>query len=455
MKPTWLADRDIASVMHPYTNLKKHLDVGPVMITRGEGIYLYDENDRALLDGAAGQWCSSLGYGKANARIAKVASDALIDLPYSHIFRHQSHKSVVELSEKLLALAPVPMSKVMLQCSGSEANDTAVKMVWYYWAGRNQPQRRKIISRMGSYHGSTCASLSLTGNTDYYRSFGLPLDGFLKVSGLNYYRTGLPGETEDQFTDRLAKELEDLIVKEGPDTIAAFWADPVQGNAGALPPPKGYFEKVQKILKKYDIVFVVDEVICGFGRTGEWWGTQRYGLEPDIITSAKGLSSAMQPISAVLVNEKIFSVIAAESDRLGSFIHGYTYAGHPVTTAVTVEVIKVYEELDIVGHVKGLERQFQAILESFRDHPLIGNVSGVGLLGGLEMVKDKETKTAFPKEFGLAPKIEAAGRSHGVLVRVIADRLVFAPPLIITAEELDKLAAGARAALDDVYASMA
>ncbi len=187
--------------------------------------------------GAAGQWCSSLGYGKANERIARAAHDALIGLPYSHIFRHQTHKSVVELSERLMALAPVPMSKVMLQCSGSEANDTAVKMAWYYWASRDQPQRRKMISRMRSYHGSTVASLSLTGNTDYYRGFGLPLPGFLKVPGLNHYRNGLPGESEDEFTNRLARGPEDLIQAEGSDTIAAFFADPVQGNAGALPRP--------------------------------------------------------------------------------------------------------------------------------------------------------------------------------------------------------------------------
>ncbi|VVN70644.1 Putrescine--pyruvate aminotransferase [Pseudomonas fluorescens] len=449
-----LAERDIASVIHPYTNLKKHLDLGPVVITHGEGVYLYGEDGRRLLDGAAGQWCSSLGYGKANERIAKVAYDTLIQLPYSHIFRHQTHKSVVELSERLLARAPVPMAKVMLQCSGSEANDTAVKMAWYYWASKDQPQRRKMISRMGSYHGSTVATLSLTGNTDYYRGFGMPLPGFLKVSGLNHYRNGLPGETETEFTDRLVKELEDLILAEGPDTIAAFFADPVQGNAGALPPPVGYFDKVQKVLRKYDILFVADEVICGFGRAGEWWGCQRYGIEPDIITSAKGLSSAMQPISAVLVNEKVFQGIATESDRLGSFIHGFTYAGHPVTTAVTNEVLRIYEELDIVGHVQRLEPHFLQILESFRDHPLIGHVSGVGLLGGLEMVMNKADKTAFPKSFGLAPKIEAAARKHGVLVRVIADRLVFAPPLIITVEELDLLASGARKALDDVYAEI-
>lgn len=454
MKPTGIAERDIASVIHPYTNLKKHLDIGPVVIKRGEGVYLIDENETKLLDGAAGQWCSNLGYGKANEKIAKVAHDALINLPYSHIFRGQSHEAVVELSEMLLDMAPVPMSKIMLQCSGSEANDTAVKMAWYYWAGRNQPQRRKFISRLGSYHGSTVATLSLTGNTDYYRSFGLPLDGFLKVPGLSFYRNGLPGETEEDFATRQAQELEDLIVKEGPDTIAAFFADPIQGNAGVLPPPKGYFKKVQAILKKYDILFVVDEVVCGFGRTGEMWGTTTCGLEPDMITCAKGLSAALLPISAIMINQKVFDVISSESDRLGSFIHGYTYAGHPVTTAVTVEVLKTYKELDIVGHVQKLAPQFAAMIASFADHPMVGNTAAVGLMGGIELMHDKANKTPFPKEFGLAAKIEAAGRRNGVLIRVIADRIALAPPLIITSEEIAVLAKGVQAAIDEVYATL-
>lgn len=449
-----LAERDIASVIHPYTNLKKHIENGPILITGGEGVYLIDDQGHKLLDGAAGQWCSNLGYGKANERIAKAAYDALVNLPYSHIFRGQSHKSVIELSEMLLEMAPVPMSKVMLQCSGSEANDTAVKMAWYYWAGRNQPQRRKFISRLGSYHGSTVATLSLTGNTDYYRSFGLPLDGFLKVPNLGFYRNGLPGETEEQFAARQAQVLEDLIIAEGPDTIAAFFADPVQGNAGALPPPKGYFEKVQAILRKYDILFVADEVVTGFGRTGTTWGCQQYGIEPDLITCAKGLSAALLPISAVLVNEKVFSVIAAESDRLGSFIHGYTYAGHPVTTALTVEVLKSYQERDLVGHVQSVAPQFQAMIKSFEDHPLVGTTSGVGLMGGIELMQDKATKTPFPKEFGLAPKIEAAGRRNGVLIRVIADRIALAPPLIITSEEIKILEAGIASALKEVHESL-
>lgn len=452
MKSNSLAARDISSVVHPYTNLKKHLEVGPTIIERGEGIYLYDDNGKKYLDGAAGQWCASLGYG--DERIAKVAYEAMVNLPYAHLFRGQSNKAAIELSEKLLEHTPVPMSKVMLQCSGSEANDSAVKFAWYYWHGRGQPQRRKIISRMGSYHGSTCVSLSLTGNLDYYRSFGLPFDGFLKVSGLNHYRNAAPGETEEAFSQRLADELEALIQAEGPDTIAAFWADPVQGNAGALPPPKGYFEKVQKILKKHDILFVVDEVICGFGRTGEWWGSTKYGLEPDMITSAKGLSAALQPISALLVNQKVFDVIAEESNRLGSFIHGFTYAGHPVASAVALEVQRIYEEIDIVGHVQAIEGKFLDTLNRFSSHPLVGNVSGVGLLGGLELMADRKTKTPFAKEFGLAPKVEAAARKHGLMVRVIADRLVFAPPLVITEAELDELAEKASLALDEVHASL-
>ena len=452
MSSNSLAARDIASVVHPYTNLKKHLEVGPTIMTHGDGVYIYDDAGNKILDGASGQWCASLGYH--NERLAKVAYEAMLRLPYSHLFRHQSHSAAIELSEKLLEIAPVPMSKVLLQCSGSEANDSAVKIVWYYWHGKNQPQRRKIISRMGSYHGTTCAAMSLTGNNDYHRSFGLPLDGFLKTSALNYYRSGAPGESEDQFSQRMADELEELIQREGPDTIAAFWADPVQGNAGALPPPKGYFEKVQKILRKYDILFVVDEVVCGFGRTGEMWGSVKYGLEPDMVTSAKALSAAMQPISAVLINQKVFDVMVSESDRLGSFIHGFTYSGHPVASAVALEVLRIYEEMDVVGRVKALEGKFLGMLSELSMHPLIGHASGVGLLGGLDVVADRVTRAPFAKEAAIGARFEAAARKRGLILRFMGDRLTFSPPLIISEAELDEIAVRARAAMDDVYATI-
>ncbi len=452
MKPNSLAARDIASVLHPQTNLKKHLDVGPNIITGADGVHIFDDSGNRFLDSGAGLWCTALGYN--SERIAKVAYDAMKELAYYQIFRHASHTPAIELSEKLLEISPVPMSKVMLQCSGSEANDTAVKVVWYYWHGKGQPERRKIISRMGSYHGSTCVAVSLTGNPKYHSSFGLPFDGFLKVSRPNFYRDAELGETEEVFAQRLADELEDLILSEGPETVAAFWADPIQGNAGALPPPAGYFEKIQKVLKKYGILFVADEVICGFGRTGNLWGTQTYDLKPDIITCAKGLSAAMQPISAVLLNDMIFDVMVSESDRIGAFVHGYTYAGHPVACSVALEVLKIYEEMDIVGHVRSLEGRFLNILDELSSHPIAAAPGGAGLLGGFEIVADKEARTSFPAEVDIAGRLDEAAQAEGLILRIASDRVAFSPPLIISEPELDEMAEKTHAAMDKVHRAL-
>ena len=445
-------ERDKASVIHPQTNLLKHLDTGPTIITHGEGIYVHDDRGNRFLDSGAGLWCTSLGYG--SERVAQVAADALKTLSYFQLFKGHSHGPAIDLSEKLLQISPVPMSKVLLQCSGSEANDSAVKLVWYYWHGMGKPQKRKIISRMGSYHGSTCVAISLTGNPSYHKSFGLPFDGFLHTDLPNHYRGARPGETEEAFSQRLADSLEALILREDPSTVAAFWADPVQGNAGALPPPAGYFEKVQKILRKYDILFVADEVICGFGRTGNMWGSQTYDLQPDMITCAKGLSAAMLPISALLVNERVFKVMAEESNRIGAFVHGFTYAGHPVAASVALEVLKIYEEIDIVSHVRSVEPAFLRMLAELEEHPLVGKGSGVGLLGGLELVADKETRKSFAPEVEIANRIDRNGRKHGIILRPLPTRMSYSPPLIITEEEVVEMGRKTRAALDDTYAEI-
>lgn len=442
-----LHDRDIASVVHPQTNLKKHLTTGPNIITHGEGVYVFDDSGKRFLDSGAALWCSSLGF--RNERVARVAYDALNHMPYFQLFRGYSHAPAIELSEKLLELAPVPMSKVLLQCSGSEANDSAVKMAWYYWNGVGKPEKRKIISRMGSYHGSTCVAISMTGNAGYHRSFGLPFEGFLHTDALNYYRNAEPGETEEQFSQRLADSLEALILREGPDTIAAFFADPVQGNAGALPPPAGYFARVQAILRKYDILFVADEVICGFGRTGNMWGSQTCGLEPDMITCAKGLSAAMLPISALLINQRVFDVMASESDRIGAFVHGFTYAGHPVASAVALEVLKIYEEIDIVARVRALEAPFIQMLTSLTDHPLVGAASGVGLLGGIEIVADKQTRESFAPAIGINKLIDRHAEANGIILRTTpANRIAYSPALIISEDEITEMGRLTRIVLD-------
>jgi 4-aminobutyrate---pyruvate transaminase len=437
--------RDVASLVHPQTNLRKHVEVGPDIFTRGDGVYVQDDSGKRFLEGAAGLWCASLGFG--NERLAKVAYNQMKDFGYYHIYRHASHGPAIELAEKLLEIAPVPMSKVLFQCSGSEANDTAVKLVWYYWHAVGKPERRKIITRMASYHGSTCASVSLSGKPDMHADFNLPFAGFLHTEFPHYYRLAKDGETEEQFSTRMATALEEMIQKEGPDTIAAFWAEPVMGAGGAVLPPAGYFKKIQAVLKKYDILFVADEVICGFGRTGNVWGSQTFDLQPDMISCAKALSAGLAPISALLINERVFQAMLSESDKQGSFAHGYTYAGHPVTSAVALETLKIYDELDIFGHVRRMEKPFLAGLRSLRDHPLIGSAEGVGLIGGIEIVQDKKSRTAFPAEKQIPNKIEAEIREKGVILRLIGNRLAFSPPLIISEGQIEDMFGLIRSAL--------
>ena len=441
--------RDIASVLHPQTHAGRHLESGPTIMSHGDGIFIHDDEGKAYLDAGAGLWCASLGYN--NKRLAAVAAEAMGRLGYYQIFRHASHGPAIDLSEKLLSIAPVPMSKVLLQCSGSEANDSAVKLVWYHWHAQGKPEKRKIISRGGSYHGSTCVAISLTAKPDYHAGFGLPFDGFLYTDTLNYYRDARPGETEQQFSQRLADALEAMILKEGPETIAAFWCDPVQGSAGALPPPAGYFEKIQAVLRRYNILLVADEVICGFGRTGNMWGCQTYGIQPDMITCAKALSAAMQPISAVLLNERIFRSIVQQSDKLGAFVHGYTYAGHPVAASVALETLRIYDEIDIIGHVRSVEPIFLETMGAMREHPMVGDFTGVGLIGGLEVVKDKATRENYPSSIGLGSRLDAHARNNGLILRIVGNRIAFSPPLIITQDELVELAVRVRRTLDDTY----
>ncbi len=376
-------------------------------------------------------------------------------LGYYQIFRHASHGPAIDLSEKLLSIAPVPMSKVLLQCSGSEANDSAVKLVWYHWNAEGRPEKRKIISRQGSYHGSTCVAISLTGKPDYHKGFGLPFDGFLYTDCPHYWRDARPGETEEQFSQRLADSLESLILAEGPETVGAFWADPVQGSAGGLPPPAGYFEKIQKVLRKYDVLLVADEVICGFGRTGNMWGCQTYGIEPDMITCAKALSAAMQPISAVLMNERIFQSVLKQSDEYGAFVHGYTYAGHPVAASVALETLRIYEEIGMLEHVRDVEPVFLETMGALRDHPLVGDFSGVGLIGGLELVRDKASKAEFPPEVGIGAKVDAHARENGLILRIVGNRIAFSPPLIISADEIAEIGARLRRTLDATWREVA
>ena len=450
--PNSAAARDIAYYIHPQTNLRRHAEVGPVIVSKGDGVYVVDENGNRYMETVAGLWCAALGFS-ANERIAKVAYEQMLKLGYYHTYRHTSNESSIDLAEKLIQLAPVPMSKVLFQCSGSEANDTAVKLAWYYQAAMGRPEKNKIIGRERGYHGSTIAAVSVSGKPDMHADFALPLPMMRHTEYPHFYRGHHDGETEEEFATRMAQALEDLILAEGPDTVAAFFAEPVMAAGGAIVPPKTYFAKMQAVLKKYDVLFIADEVVCGFGRTGNWWGSQTFDLQPDMISCAKALSAAYQPISALMVNDKIHQAMLAQSDKLGAFAHGYTHAGHPVTTAVALEVIKIYEEMDIVERAQRIGGRMNAGLQAFADHPLVGDVRGVGILAGMELMRDKATRTPF--EGGRAgAMMDNYGRENGLILRIIGDRVAFAPPLIITEAEVDDMLEKLGRTLDQAHGEL-
>jgi len=446
--PNSIEARDAASLVHMQTDLRKHQKEGPLVIERGEGCRVFDNSGREYIESIAGLWCASLGFG--SERLAKVAYEQMRKLGYYHLYRHRSIEPAIELAEELLKIAPVPMARVVFQCSGSEANDTAIKLAWYYWNAIGQPQRTKIIARQMAYHGNTCAAVSLSGKPDMHAGFGLPFANFKHTEFPHYYRRHEPGESEDQFSDRMAQALEALIEAEGPDTIGAFFAEPVMGAGGAIMPPQGYFEKVQRVLRKYDILFVADEVICGFARTGEMWGSQTFGIKPDMLTSAKALSAAMQPISAVMISDRIHEAMLSQSDKYGNFAHGFTYAGHPVAAAVALEVQKIYAEIDIVDRSKRLGPILQSTLGQLKGHPLVGDARGVGLIFGMELMQNAEKGVPFDTALKVGARIETAAMHHGLVLRVVGDRLVFAPPLVIEAEDIEEIGKRLERALDDV-----
>lgn len=432
-----LARTDIDAVLHPYTNLAKHSETGPLVITHGKGIYVYDEQGKEYIEGLAGLWCTSLGFGEEE--LAAAAERQMRELPYYHNFNHKAAKPVIELADKLKQMAPVPMSKVFFANSGSEANDTAIKMIWYYNNARGRPNKKKIISRQRAYHGVTIATASLTGLPNNHRDFDLPIERMLHTDSPHFYRDANQGETEEEFADRLALNLEALIEGEGADTIAAFIAEPVMGAGGVIPPPTTYFEKIQPILKRHDILFLDDEVICGFGRTGNMFGAETYDLQPDAMSMAKALSSAYLPISAVMISEDIFQAAVEESAKIGTFGHGFTYSGHPVPAAVATRTLELYEERNIIGHVQRITPKFQERLRSFADHPLVGEARGVGLIGALELVADKPSKRSFAPPQGVGGRAAAIAEQEGLIVRALGDSIGFCPPLIITEAEIDEM----------------
>ncbi len=439
--------RDIAYHVHGYTNLKAHEEKGPLVIDRGTGIRVFDDSGKSYIEGLSGLWCVSLGFGEQ--RLIDAATEAMGRLAYYHGFNHRSADVVIDLAEKLVSIAPGRMSKVLFANSGSEATDLAVKLIWYYHNAIGKPEKKKIISRIRGYHGVTVASASLTGLPHLHGDFDLPIDRIMHTTSPHYYREGKDGESEEAFATRCAEDLEKLILDEGPDTVAAMFCEPVMGAGGVIVPPKTYYEKIQKVLKKYDVLLVADEVINGFGRTGNMWGTETFDLDPDFLSCAKQLSSAYLPISALMISDKVYQAMVSESEKLGIFGHGSTYGGHPVAAAVALETLKIYEERDVVGHVRSVMGHFGERLQKLAEHPLVGNARACGLMGALELMKDKATKTPFEASDKVGPAAEGRCLENGLIVRAIGDNLAFCPPLITTDAEIDEIFDIAEKSLDE------
>ena len=438
---------DLAHVLHPNTNLAALHRSGPLVLVRGQGIHVWDNRGRQYIEAMAGLWCTTLGYG--DEELARVAYEQIKKLSFSHLFTGKSHEPGVLLADKLVGMAPFAASRAFFGNSGSDANDTQIKLVWYYNNAIGRPAKKKIIARQKGYHGTTLASAGLTGLPAFHKLFDVPLPGFLHTDAPYFYRGAEPGEREEDYASRLASNLEKLIVREGPDTVAAFIAEPLMGVGGVLLPPRTYFEKVQAVLTKYDILLIDDEVITGFGRTGEIWGAQAFGMRPNTLTAAKALSSAYLPISAVLIPEFMYSPMVEASGQVGLFAHGFTYSGHPVSAAVALRALQIYEERNLYAHVRNVAPQFQARLNALASHPLVGDTRGIGLVGGCELVQNKTTKAAFDAKRGVGAKCMQLCQERGLIVRAIGDVIALCPPFIVTPDQIDEIFTLLAQGLDD------
>jgi 4-aminobutyrate--pyruvate transaminase len=430
--------RDMASLLHPFTNLTVLRQTGPLVVERGKGVFIYDANGKDYLEAMGGLWCTALGWGEEE--LVQAAADQMRKLSFAHIFGGKSHEPGIALAEKLKEMAPFPVGKVFFANSGSEANDSQIKLMWYAANARGETGRKKIIAREKAYHGVTLASASLTGLDAFHKSFDLPFDFTVRVECPHYYRSALPGESEEQYSARLAANLEATILREGPDTICAMFVEAVMGAGGAMVPPRGYFEAITPVLDKYGIWLVDDEVICGFGRTGNAFGSQTYNYQPDSMSIAKALSSAYLPISAVLLSPELVGIIEEEATRIGGLWHAFTYSAHPVAAAVALKTLEIYERRDTFGHVRKVAPLFERRLKALADHTLVGEANGVGLIGAVELTPDKKTKRNFDAAKGVGAKCGQFCQEEGIIVRALLhDRIAMCPPLVISEAEIGEL----------------
>jgi 4-aminobutyrate---pyruvate transaminase len=444
---------DIGLHFHPQTDPRAHEENGPLLITRGEGGAVFDETGNRYIEAMGGLWCASLGFN--DRRLAEAAHRQMLKLANYHTFNHRSNEACIDLVEQIAAISPLENGRVFLVNSGSEGNDTMVKLAWFYQVARGRPRKRKIISRTGAFHGSTVMGAALSGLPHMHRSFNLPDVNVLHVEQPHYYRGAFAGESEESYATRLADSLEQRIVHEGADTIAAMIAEPIMGAGGVLVPPRTYFEKIQAVLHRHDILLLADEVICGYGRTGHWFGSQSFDFVPDMMSTAKGLSSGYMPIGAVVVSDAIYQSVADEAHERGVFGHGFTYSGHPVAAAVAAEALRIYRELDVVGRASRLGAHMnEALFANLASHPLVGEIRARGFIAGIELVADRASREAFDPALRVGARVEMRCRAHGVMLRNMGDVLAICPPYVLEPIDIDAIVEGIRAALDDVLAEV-
>jgi len=426
----------------PFSDFKQLAENGPRIITKADGVYLWDSEGNKILDGMAGLWCVAIGYGRDE--LADAASKQMKQLPFYNLFFQTAHPPVLELAKTLAEIAPQGMNHVFFTGSGSEGNDTMLRMVRHYWAIKGQPQKKVIISRINGYHGSTVAGASLGGMKFMHEQGDLPIPGIEHIPQPYWFGEG--GDmSPDEFGIWAADQLEKKILEVGEDKVAAFIAEPIQGAGGVIIPPDSYWPRIREILAKYDILFVADEVICGFGRTGEWFGSDFYGNKPDMMTIAKGLTSGYIPMGGLIVRDEIVEVL----NQGGDFNHGFTYSGHPVAAAVALENIRILRDEKIIERVKAETAPYlQKRLRELADHPLVGEVRGVGMLGAIELVKNKATRERYPSESGVGMICRGHCFANGLIMRAVGDTMIISPPLVISKAEIDELVDKARQCLD-------
>jgi 4-aminobutyrate--pyruvate transaminase len=450
--PDSLARADIANELHPYADARLHERIGPVVIDRGQGIYVYDTTGKEYIEGMAGLWSVAVGFNEP--RLVQAAAAQMTKLPYYHMFGHKSHEPVIRLAEKLVAMTPPQLTRVFFTNSGSEAVDTTVKMVWYLNNALGRPKKKKFLARQKAYHGITVASGSLTGLPGNHRDFDLPAIPVRHLTCPHFYRFGAAGETEAQFTARLIAEAESVILAEGPETVAAFIGEPLMGAGGVMPPPQGYWQGIEALCRKYDILLVADEVINGFGRLGSSFGAVHYGFNPDLMVVSKQITSSYAPLAAVLFTDAVYGAIADNSAKIGTFGHGFTTSGHPLAMAVALENLKIIEERDLMGQAARVGAFMQKELRRLASHPLVGEVRGEGLIAGLELVEDKGSKRSFDPQVKVGLKAFDLAQRNGLIVRAIGDTIALCPPLIITEAQVQDVVARLKTTLDQTAAAL-